>query len=322
MKQLLIATAFLFILAVAGQAQSTFSRYNGKTWEQLSGNGKLVQFNPVVSMFTNIDISHMNAQVVIETGGAEYSLNISIDDNLKDFFFYKQEGNTLKLSFDLSGGKYDRWLSSNNTVITVKVPVLESLTNSGNTKIELKQLNQKEFRLISSGNPNITLSGTVNELMLQSTGNSDINAGILIANKTILSSSGNADIIVNTKELVERNMNGNNEVSNLFTTSKEIAAAKKETGVEFVSFKLKNNSVLPAKLTLVSYRPDEQGNGTSSFVLIPYGTKSFSFPAGTKIYLADSEQVNTVMSGKKITDQPPFLVVKKEDSNKTININQ
>ena len=43
-------------------------------------------------------------------------------------------------------------------------------------------------------------------------------------------------------------------------------------------------------------------------------------PEGTKIYLANSEQVNTVMSGAKISDQPPFLVVKKEDEGKSFNI--
>ncbi len=322
MKQFLFAIVLLLSLTTISKAQSSYSHYNGKKWEQVRGTGKLVQLNPTIEQFTKIDINHMNAEVRIETGTDEYSLNVSIDDNLKDFFRYKQEGNTLKLSFDLSGGKYDRWLSSNNTVVTIKVPILEYLSNNGNTKIELIQMNQKTFSLVTTGNPDIILSGSVNEFTLQSTGNSDINAGALVAQKIILSSSGNSDIVVNTKELVEEKVSGNNEVSNLYYKSKQTTEPITEEATDYISFSLKNNSVLPSKVTVISYQPNETGNGTNSFVMIPYGTKKFHFPVGTKIYLADTEQVNTVMGGNKISNQPPFLTVKKEDNNKSFNINQ
>lgn len=91
---------------------------------------------------------------------------------------------------------------------------------------------------------------------------------------------------------------------------------------ELIAFTLKNNRLLPNKITVISYRPDETGNGTNGFLLGPYGTKILKFPIGTKIYLASSGQVNTVMSGAAITDQPPFLTVKKEDADKVFKINQ
>lgn len=322
MSKLFISTIFFLGLSIISKAQTSYSNYNGKKWEQINGNGTLVKLNPVITTFTTLDISHMNARVIVEAGATEYSLNVSIDENLKEFFRYAQEGTTLKLSFDLSGGKYDRWLSDNNTVITIKVPALEFLNNNGNTNIELKQLNQKTFKLISSGNPDITISGTVNELQLQTKGNSDINAGALITTSTTLSSSGNAEIVLNTKELVQTNMNGNNEVTNLFGNTNATSVTNKKTSLEFVRFKLRNNSMLPTKLSVISYRPDEKGNGTNAFVMLPYTTKTYRFPVGTKIYLASQEQVNTVMSGAKISDQPPFLLVKKEYNNKTFNINQ
>jgi hypothetical protein len=322
MKQLFFTSQLLLSITIISKAQSTYSRYNGKTWEQINGSGKLVQLNPLVEQFTKIEISQMNVQVRIETGAEEYSLSLSIDDNLKDFFRYKQEGNTLKISFDLSGGKYNRWLSSNNTVVTIKVPELESLSNSGNTNIELTEINQKTFSLVTTGNPDITLSGIVNEFTLQSTGNSDINAGALVANKILLSSSGNSDIVVNAKELVEEKMNGNNEVSNLYYKPATKPTVNKTDAIEYVSFKLRNNSLLPSKVSVISYRPDESGNGTNAFVMMPYGTRTYRFPVGTKIYLADQKQVNTVMSGARISDQAPFLLIKKQDNNKTFNINQ
>jgi hypothetical protein len=100
-----------------------------------------------------------------------------------------------------------------------------------------------------------------------------------------------------------------------------ISADAQTAQPKLIAFTLKNNSLLPAKLTVISYRPDETGNGTNGFLLWPYGTKTLKFPVGSKIYLASSGQVNTVMSGAKISDQPPFLTVKKEDADKVFKIN-
>lgn len=91
--------------------------------------------------------------------------------------------------------------------------------------------------------------------------------------------------------------------------------------LEQIRFKLKNNRLLPTKLSVISYRPGETGNGTQAFYLGPYGTKAFSFPVGTKIFLANQEQVNTVMAGKSISDDKPFLVVSKDISEAVIHIN-
>jgi hypothetical protein len=321
MKQLISTLLILLVISVSASAQSSYSKYNGKTWEQLSGSGKLVQLTTPVTGFSKLEVSHMNAKVVIESGAAASSLSVSIDDNLKDFFRYKHEGATLKIYFDLSGGKYDRWLSDNNTVVTVKVPLLESLINNGNTAIEVKQMNQASFSLLSDGNADIILNGSVTAFLLQSNGNSDIKAGNFLTQITTLSSNGNSEIVVNAKELVEKNVSGNNEIINRYYTAAPATEVIKPA-VEYVSFKLRNNSLLPAKVSVISYRPDEKGNGTTAFVMMPYGTKSYRFPVGTKIYLASQEQVNTAMSGAKISDQPPFLIVKKEDKNKTFNINQ
>ncbi len=71
---------------------------------------------------------------------------------------------------------------------------------------------------------------------------------------------------------------------------------------------------------MISYRPDETGNGTNGFMMAPYGTKSFRFPEGSRIYLANNNQVNTVMSGASITDQPPFLLVNASSEGKVFLI--
>lgn len=98
------------------------------------------------------------------------------------------------------------------------------------------------------------------------------------------------------------------------------AAQNTISPVDGIVFKLKNNRMLPSKVTLISYKPAETGNGTQVFWLLPGGTKKFKFPVGTKLYLANSKQVGTVMSGARISDEPPFLTVSQEDAGKVIDI--
>lgn len=87
-----------------------------------------------------------------------------------------------------------------------------------------------------------------------------------------------------------------------------------------IRVRFRNNSLLPRKIMLISYRPDEPGNGTQGFMLLPGGVARPSFPVGTKIYFADDGQVDVVMSGKRIDTQKPFMVIRKEDSEKIINL--
>jgi hypothetical protein len=324
MKQVIFSFCLACLICSSGCSQSNYMEYNGKTWEQLNGSGKLVKLNPTINAFTKIEVDNMNVKVQVQTGADKYAMNVDIDDNLASFFKWKQEGSTLKLSFDVSGGKYPRWLSGNNTVITITAPVVEAVANNGNGKLEINLNGPAAFSLVNNGNSNISLTGKVAKFNLQSTGNAGINAGSLAADKIILSTNGNANIEVNTKELVEQSINGNNDITNIFygakkeKTSNDYIWSNDESNL--IDFKLKNNSLLPAKLTVISYRPNEKGNGTRGFVIGSYGSRTLKFPAGTKIYLANSEQVNIVMSGKKITDQTPFLIVKEEDEGKIFNI--
>lgn len=87
-----------------------------------------------------------------------------------------------------------------------------------------------------------------------------------------------------------------------------------------VTVRLRNPSLLPQKIMLISYEPGEIGNSTSGFMLSPKGSRTVSFPVGTKLYLADSEQVDVVMSGKRIDAGKPFLTVKAEDADKAFDV--
>ncbi|MCE2994702.1 MAG: hypothetical protein ACK5RG_19900 [Cyclobacteriaceae bacterium] len=89
---------------------------------------------------------------------------------------------------------------------------------------------------------------------------------------------------------------------------------------EPVKFKIKNTSILPKKVSLISYTPGDNGNGTQAYWILPGGSKEFTFKVGTKLFLANQKEVRTVMSGASIENGKPYLVVKKEDQDKTFTL--
>jgi hypothetical protein len=89
---------------------------------------------------------------------------------------------------------------------------------------------------------------------------------------------------------------------------------------ETVSFKLKNRAFWFKKVVLISYTPDEAGNGTRVFWMLPKDSKAFRFEAGTKLYLANQRQVGIVMSGDRIDNEKPFLVVTRDIARKSVKL--
>jgi hypothetical protein len=104
------------------------------------------------------------------------------------------------------------------------------------------------------------------------------------------------------------------------TGTKPIAEPVAQRATGNVSFRLHNTSLLPRKVSLISYAPGETGNGTQIFMMIPKSSRTFTFPLGTRLYLANSDQVDIVMSGKRIDTGKPFLTVQQSDAGKAFDL--
>jgi hypothetical protein len=91
-----------------------------------------------------------------------------------------------------------------------------------------------------------------------------------------------------------------------------------ESNNQTVKVIFKNGTWLPKKYSFISYSPGETGNGTYAYWLLPGLTKIITYKVGTKVYLANQPQVNVVMSGKRIDNEIPFMVVKSSDNDKVI----
>jgi len=87
-----------------------------------------------------------------------------------------------------------------------------------------------------------------------------------------------------------------------------------------VQFYLKNNSLFPKKVTLIIYQPQVEGNGTRIKWFLPFQKLKFELPVKSKIYLATDSQVKTVMQGKRIDGDKPFVIVDKIIKNTTLKL--
>lgn len=99
-----------------------------------------------------------------------------------------------------------------------------------------------------------------------------------------------------------------------------IAVLAQEQNYKTVKVIFKNGTWLPKKYTFISYSPGETGNGTTGYWLLPGVKKTITYKVGTKVYLANQPQVNVVMSGKRIDNDIPFMIVKESDNDKVISL--
>jgi len=88
-----------------------------------------------------------------------------------------------------------------------------------------------------------------------------------------------------------------------------------------VHFYVKNNSLFPKKVTFIIYQPQVEGNKTSVKWFLPFQKLKFQLPVKSKIYLATDSQVKTVMQGKRIDGDKPFVIVDKNINNTTLKLN-
>jgi hypothetical protein len=93
-----------------------------------------------------------------------------------------------------------------------------------------------------------------------------------------------------------------------------------KTYLKTVEITLYNNSVLPHKFSMISYAPDETGNGTRVKTFLPFGSMKIKFKVGTKLYLATQRETDVVMSGSKLTGKP-FKIIKEGDDKMRVNLN-
>ena len=324
----------------------------------LRGSGKMVSLTPEVADFDKIILS-IHATTIVEVGKPN-SIALEIDDNLVKLLDVKTSAFDKTLTIKFKSIKTG-WIESSNPIIRISVPTLTDFKQTWNGKTTINGVNGNSFRAENSGNGVVILRGsTIESLDLVSYGNGEIDADNVTASVVKIKADGNNNThfnatnsyaarlngngsIVNKGKgtATERSINGNGSIGDTYTvktrksdwksgksteevvkTSQNNAQNVVQKGIQKVTVNLKNNGALPRKYMVITYQPSNNGsNGTNGILLMPTFSKSFDVEVGTRFFIANGAQVDTVMGGNKLTGTP-FLTVKAEDAGKTFDLNK
>jgi hypothetical protein len=196
MKTIILAIAWL--LSATIQAQPT--KYDSS--QELRGSGRVVRETKQVEPFSEIQTQQFPANITVEIGGNESSVDISLDDNLRPYLRIDQDNGILKLSFaEPSGNPF--WISKSTISVTIRTPQLIGFRHGSNSDVLIQGLSGEWFDLTNKANDNVTLRGKVVTFNVASAANGGVRAEELLTQTTNVVAKANATLRVNAQNVNE-----------------------------------------------------------------------------------------------------------------------
>lgn len=176
---------------------------------QLFGSGKLITREFALKDFDKINIEDFDGQVEIEVG-KPFSIKIEIDENLEPRLRVSKNDSENQLNIFLEGNKNGKlYLENTRIKIKISLPEVLAISHRGNTNVRVSGIIGRYFRLENSGNGNVYLSGSVDELDIKKTGNGEVKAQKLISKTAKVKSYGNGNVVVNAQISLQAHGTGN-----------------------------------------------------------------------------------------------------------------
>ena len=167
----------------------------------VSGSGVAKTETRAPGAFSRIETSGAVA-LEVTAGQSSAIVLVSGDDNVVPLVKTTVAGDTLKV-------RVDEGMSTRlPLVVKVAVPRLATLTVSGATRVSVANLAGPRFELKGSGATKVSLGGAVDELAIDVSGASRVDAVALTARKAGVIASGAAVIDVNATEKLDARLSG------------------------------------------------------------------------------------------------------------------
>lgn len=196
------------IIAIVLTLTSTFAN------AQLKGSGKTVTKTYDYKNFDKVNFENLDGKIEVEIR-KPFSISITIDDNLEKLLSLLQDSSEKTLTISLKGNKNNTMYIENTKInIKIRMPEANAIQNTGNSDLEVKNIFGNYFKLDNTGNGDSKISGTIEVLEVNKTGNGDVIATQLITKKATLKSTGNGDLIVNVSEELSAKLTGNGDIIN------------------------------------------------------------------------------------------------------------
>jgi hypothetical protein len=188
-------------------------------WAGIRGNGRIVTDQRPISEFTEIVAS---GGLRIEWHSGPPALSVTTDENLLPYFENRVSDKTLRLR------TRERLRPSHGIKVSVSSTNLSGADLSGAVDLIAKQVSGVKFYVRSRGASDITVDGTVEQLLADMTGASDLRAKSLQAKTVEISSTGAASASVTAIETLRVSITGAGDVTyfgNPKTVEKHITGA-------------------------------------------------------------------------------------------------
>jgi hypothetical protein len=191
----------------------------GCRWIGIRGNGNIKTDERTVSAFVNIDA---NGAFQIEWQNGPHSLRITTDENLLPFIDSHVSRDTLSLHT-----REEIWPTRGIRVV-ISSPTRTGARIRGAVKLAANQMAGPKFALQATGASRVTLEGSVDELLVDMTGASELSASGLQTKTTEISTTGAAEAEVAVADTLKVAIRGAGKVSysgNPKTIEKRITGA-------------------------------------------------------------------------------------------------
>ena len=185
----------------------------------IRGNGRVKTEERPVTPFANVDAS---GAFVIEWENGSPALRITTDENLLPYIESVVSGDTLRLST-----REHVW-PTRGIKVAISSPTRTGGKMRGAVKLTVKQLTGPTFALESKGASEVTLDGSVDQLLIDMTGASQLVADRLQAKTAEISTTGAGDADVAVSDTLKVVITGAGKVTysgNPPTIKKQITGA-------------------------------------------------------------------------------------------------
>jgi hypothetical protein len=176
---------------------------------QLFGTGKIITREFNYKDFDKVSIEDFDGHVEIEVG-KPFSVKIEIDENLEPRLKVNKDNSENQLNIILEGNKNGRlYLEKTRIKIKISMPEAAVISHRGNTNVNVHGIMGRYFRLETSGNGDVFLSGSIDELDIKKSGNGEVKAQKLISKTAKVKSYGNGNVVVNSQISLKAHGTGN-----------------------------------------------------------------------------------------------------------------
>ena len=176
----------------------------GCHWVGARGNGNIKTDQRTISAFANIDAG---GAFMIEWQNGAPAVSITTDENLFSYVDSDVSGDTLHLH------TRDQIWPTHGIKVAISSPTRSGAKISGAVRLTATQLAGPEFAFQSTGAARVTLDGSVDELLADMTGASELKANGLQTKTAEISTTGAADAELAVSEILKVAITGAGKVS-------------------------------------------------------------------------------------------------------------